>query len=391
LNIVLGVSGSIAAYRAADLARDMMREGWQVRVCLTEAASHFVSAELFEGLTGQPCLTGVFEEPIPGKMAHIDWARQADLLVIAPATANTINKLAAGVADDMLSTIALAFTGTVVMAPAMNPAMYLHEATQVSLKALAGRGVETIEPEGGIVACGEEGQGKFAAVPVILDAVRALAVRAGIFEGKKILITSGPTREPIDSVRYMSNESSGKMGFALARAAMRMGAEVSVVSGPTSEPAPFGAKIVRVQTASEMLAEATKLALDMDLIIGAAAVADYRAVHQERGKIRRSVGNISLELYPNPDIIASLAEFGKPTVAFSAEPNGGLEMAREKLVRKGVTAIAVNDISRGDIGFGSDFNEITLLFADGGKAESGRRTKLACAFWLLEQVARVSL
>ncbi|HAY15022.1 MAG TPA: bifunctional phosphopantothenoylcysteine decarboxylase/phosphopantothenate--cysteine ligase CoaBC, partial [Fimbriimonadaceae bacterium] len=222
--VVLGITGSVAAYRAADLARDLMRAGFTVRACLTEGAQEFVQPALFEALTGQPVLQSAFDEPEPGRMAHIDWARQADLLLIAPATAHTLNRLAAGIADDMLTTIALVYDGPVVVAPAMNPSMLAHPATQASLQTLQERGVVVVDPVGGLVACGEEGQGKLAANETILQTALAAAQQGKALAGQRVLITSGPTQEAIDDVRYLSNRSSGRMGAALAQAALMQGA-----------------------------------------------------------------------------------------------------------------------------------------------------------------------
>ncbi|MBI3721810.1 MAG: bifunctional phosphopantothenoylcysteine decarboxylase/phosphopantothenate--cysteine ligase CoaBC, partial [Fimbriimonas ginsengisoli] len=386
-NVVLGVCGSVAAYRAADLARELMRRGCTVRVCLTESAEKFVTRALFEALTGQPCLIGAFEEPESGRMAHIDCARQAGLLLIAPATANTIARLAAGVADDMLTTIASAYTGRMLIAPAMNPSMYASPALREALATLASRGAEIVEPAEGDVACGEQGQGKLASVERIAGVASVVLSASHALSGKKVLITSGPTREPIDSVRFVSNRSSGKMGSALARAALMMGADVTVVSGPSSAPLPIGATIVRVETAEEMLKGALARVKDADLVIGAAAVADYRPASPEKGKIRREAGRIELEMVANPDIIAALASAAKKgarVVGFAAEPGPDGEAARVKLARKGLFAIAVNDVSAPGIGFDADENELTLVWADGGEERSGRRSKLACALWLLE-------
>ncbi|MBX7133004.1 MAG: bifunctional phosphopantothenoylcysteine decarboxylase/phosphopantothenate--cysteine ligase CoaBC [Fimbriimonadaceae bacterium] len=388
-NAVLGVSGSVAAYRACDLARELMRRGFTVRVCLTDGAQKFVSAALFEALTGQPCLIDAFEEPERGRMAHIDWARQADVLVIAPATANAMNKLAAGIADDMLSTIALAFDGPWVIAPAMNPTMYASEPVQAALETLRARAAAFVEPDSGEVACGEQGQGKFAAVDRIADVVAEITARAQLFEGKHVVITSGPTQEPIDGVRYLSNRSSGKMGAALARAAFLMGARVTVVSGPSQIPTPIQATTIRVQTALEMRDAALSAAKDADLIIGAAAVADYRPEHPAAGKMRRSQDALDLRLIPNPDIIAELASQAKEdamVVGFAAEPTSDLAIAKEKVVRKRLHAIAANDVSVPGLGFGSDRNAVTLVFADGRVVESGVRSKLGCSIWLLEQL-----
>ena len=391
MNLVLGVSGSIAAYRAADLARDLMRQGFTVRVCLTDSAQKFVTASLFEALTGQPCLSDTFEEPQSGRMAHIDWARQADVVVIAPATANTINKIAGGIGDDMLTTIALATTSPLVIAPAMNPQMYVNETTQRSLDVLASRAALIVEPQEGDVACGEHGQGKLASNAEIAAAVKTVALRTKALSGKHVVITSGPTQEAIDDVRFLSNRSSGKMGAALARAALLMGARVSVVTGPVKVGYPLHTHIVRVQSAEQMLEASLEAGKDADIIIGAAAVADYRVANPVSGKMRRSEELISLQLVPNPDIIASLAKaFPQATVVgFAAEPSSDLSIAREKLIRKGIHAIAVNDVSQPGIGFDSDNNEITLITQDWQTVSSGRQSKLACALWLLERVAQV--
>ncbi len=390
-NVVLGVTGSIAAYRAADLARELMRGGCTVRVCLTPSAEKFVTRVLFESLTGQPCLVWAFDEPEAGRMAHIDWARQADLLVIAPATANILNKLAAGVADDMLSTIALAYTGPMLIAPAMNPAMLANDTTQESLRRLAARGVEIVQPTEGEVACGEHGQGKLASVSEIASAALALIGWTRSLRGRRVLITSGPTREPIDSVRFLSNRSSGKMGAALAKAALWMGAEVTVVTGPTSVPPPLGARVVRVETAQEMLAAASEEAPATDLILAVAAVADYRVAEPSRGKIRRTAEDLLLRLVPNPDVVAELGRIAKPgavLVGFAAEPTDDLAVAREKLERKGLHFIAANDVSRPGIGFESDENELVLIGRQGPPERSGTLSKIACAKWLLERVTR---
>lgn len=382
--VVLGVSGSVAAYRAADLARDLMRAGCEVRVCLTDAAQEFVRPALFEALTGHPCLIDTFEEPERGRMAHIDWARQADLLLIAPASANTLAKIAEGRGDDMLSTLALAYEGPLLIAPAMNPAMYLHPATQAHLEMLQERGAWMVEPVEGDVACGENGQGKLASnARIVEESLAALADRTRL-EGKHVVITSGPTQEAIDDVRFLSNRSSGKMGAAVAQVALSLGARVTVISGPTSVPLPRLANAVRVTSALEMRDAALTAAKDADWVIGVAAVADYRPANPVRGKMRRGEGDLQIELTPNPDIIAEVASANPQArvIAFAAEPSDDLQAAREKMRRKGVHAIAVNDVSRAEIGFESGENELTLLRADGEPSSSGRRSKLGCARWL---------
>ena len=388
-NIVLGVSGSISAYRACDLARDLMRAGHTVRACLTDSAQNFVTAVLFETLTGQPCLQDTFEEPERGRMAHIDWARQADLILLAPASANTLNKVANGIGDDMLTTLLLAAQGPLLIAPAMNPAMYTHPETQASIQKLTERGAFFIEPTEGDVASGETGQGKLAPNQTIVDAAKTILSRRELLNGKTILITSGPTQEPIDSVRYISNRSSGKMGQAMARAAQMMGANVILVSGPTSLPDPPNATTIKVKTAEEMLAACQQEAPKADWIIGLAAVADYKIENPSATKLRRNDEDLTLTLSPNPDIIGTLAKENptKKVIAFAAEPNSDPAYATEKMNRKGVAAIALNDISNPATTFGSDENELTLILKTGETSNSGRKSKLACSLWLLERLA----
>jgi phosphopantothenoylcysteine decarboxylase/phosphopantothenate--cysteine ligase len=389
-NAVLGVSGSVAAYRACDLARELMRRGFTVRACLTDSAEKFLSPALLEALTGQPCLIEAFDEPERGRMAHIDWARKADVLVVAPATANILAKLAAGIGDDMLTTVALAYSGPLVIAPAMNPTMFASDATQAAIATLKSRATLFVEPDSGEVACGEQGQGKFADIHRIADAVVAVADRSRLLKGQKVLITSGPTQEPIDDVRFVSNHSSGKMGAALARAALLLGAEVRVVTGPVSIPLPMEATVTRVQTALEMLEAATVIAKDADWIVAAAAVADYRPESVIRGKLRRSKQPLDLKLVPNPDIVAECAQVAKPTakvIGFAAEPSDDLAIAREKMARKGLFAIAANNIGEPGLGFGSDRNALTVILRDGEAVQSGVRSKLECALWLFELAA----
>ncbi len=385
-NIILGVSGSVAAYRAADLARELMRQGHSVRVCLTDSAQKFVTPALFEALTGQPCLVDTFEEPERGRMAHIDWARWAELILIAPATANTLSKIAFGLGEDMLTTLVLASTKPLLVAPAMNPTMYANPNTQEAMLRLRAKGVQLVEPVEGDVACGENGQGKLASVDHIVRSVQAFLSRGQRLKDWRVLLTSGPTQEPIDAVRYLTNRSSGKMGVALAQAALLLGAEVTVVCGPSRATMPGQAKIVSVRTALQMHDAAVALAPKADLIIGVAAVADYRPAQVSTGKVRRSSEPISLDLVPNPDIIAAvaLANPRATVVGFAAEPGPDISVAQAKLERKGLFALAINDIQKEGVAFESDSNEIRLLFRDGRVVESGLLPKLECALWLLE-------
>ena len=387
-NIVVGVSGSVAAYRAADLCRELMRSGHVVRVCLTDSAQQFVLPALFEALTGQPCLTNTFQEPDPGHMAHIEWARWADLILIAPATANTIVKIGFGLGDDMLTTLVIAATCPIIVAPAMNPTMYTNANTQEAMTRLRSIATTFVEPTEGDVACGENGQGKLASIATITAAANAVVARGTRLKGWKVLITSGPTQEPIDIVRFLSNRSSGKMGSALARAALLLGAEVTVVTGPVREPLPSAARIIRVRTALEMLEQAKPYARTADLIIGAAAVADYRVEDASETKLRRTEDVMNLKLVPNPDIIATLAELNptKSIVGFAAEPSTDLESARAKLERKHLFALAMNNVSDPTVGFESDANELHLVTRDGRELSSGRQSKLECAIWLLESL-----
>jgi len=311
------------------------------------------------------------------------------LLLIAPATANTINKIAAGVGEDMLTTIALAFQGPIVVCPAMNPTMYAQDSVQEALQTLRKRGGFVLEPTEGEVACGEQGQGKLASnSEIVLFVQKVLGVTRRL-AGKKVLITSGPTQEPIDIARYVSNRSSGRMGAALARAALLMGAEVTVVTGPTQVALPGAAQVIPVRTASQMLDAALPIARNADWIIGAAAVADYRPESPSEGKIRRSTEAIELKLIPNPDVIAELARVapqGTKVVGFAAEPSLDPTIAQEKMARKHLTAIAANDVSQSGQGFESETNRLMLHTADGKSLDSGLVSKFECALWLFEQL-----
>jgi len=390
-NAILGVCGSVAAYRAADLARELMRHGFTVRVCLTGAAQHFVTAELFEALTGQACVSDVFDEPARGRMAHIDWARWANVVVVAPATSTTLSRLAYGIGEDMLTALALATKAPLVLAPAMNPTMHASDPTQGALRILRGRAAVVVEPVEGDVACGENGQGKLASTQTIVEAIAAVTNRSQILDDKNVLITSGPTHEALDDVRILTNRSSGKMGAALGRAALLLGGKVAIVSGPSTAPLPMQAEIVRVKTALEMLAEVERLAPEADVIIGAAAVADYRPAERIQGKVRRTDSEMTLKLVPNPDILAAAVAKAKPgctIIGFAAEPSDHADVARQKLAAKGLSAVAMNDISRTDAGFESDNNELTLLLPDGKSVSSGHHSKLECALWLLESVCK---
>ncbi len=387
--VIVGVTGSVAAYRAADVCRELMRRGFSVRVCLSRSAEQFVSRALFEALTGEPAVTEVFDEPIRGRMAHIDWAREAECILVCPATANAIALLADGRAEDMFTTLVSASDAPLVIAPAMNPQMFASEANLANLARLRSRGAVVVEPAEGDVACGEQGQGKLASIDAIVDAVAQAAFRSELLDGKHVVITAGPTREAIDPVRYLSNRSSGKMGFALARAALAMGAKVTLVTGPVSIIPPPKAAVIRVETAAEMLEATLAACASADLLVGAAAVADYRAAGASSEKIKKA-DTISINLVPNADILLAARERYPhlSIIGFAAETHGHQEYALKKLNDKRLQGIVVNDVSRADIGFDADDNEGVLYFSDGRQVELRQDSKFNIARIILEAAAK---
>lgn len=385
--VIVGVTGSVAAYKSADIVRELMRSGFSVRVCLTRAAEEFVTPTLFEALTGNPCLTHVFDEPVPGRMAHIDWARDASAILICPATANAVAQIANGQAADMLGSILVATDAPVVIAPAMNPQMYASESVQLNLRTLRARGCEVVEPTVGDVACGEFGQGRLASVDRVVSAVASAAYRSQLFAKVSVLVTAGPTHEPVDAVRYLANRSSGKMGYAVAKMLLQMGADVTLVSGPTGLTPPPAAKTIKVQTAEEMLAACKEVAGGCSLAVCAAAVGDFRAKDVHTSKLKNKSGVI-VELAPNPDVIQGIREANPAirVVGFAAETDCHVDNAQSKLREKGLFAIALNRVDDPTIGFDSDENELTLFFAAGSSKQIDRSSKLNVARVLLEAV-----
>ena len=384
--ILLGVSGGIAAYKAVELVRLATRAGHSVRVVQTPAAQRFVGAATFEGITGAPVLTDEFErdpargaypgEPAPDHdpISHLELVRRCDAYVIAPASANTIAKLAAGLADNLLTSAALACTSPLVIAPAMNNAMYEHAATRANLETLRARGATIVEPGTGALASkGEWGVGRLAEPVDILAAIEAVlepredyAPRS--LDGLRVLVTAGGTREPIDSVRYVGNRSSGRMGFAVAEEAAARGADVTVIAANVLLPRAETVRYQDVETAAEMEEAARRLFPDADVLVMAAAVADFRPPHAAAQKLSKTGrDSLELKLEPTTDILASLSGERRPgqmLVGFAAEHGeGGVERARGKLERKGLDAVVVNDISRDDIGFDADENEVTIVTA----------------------------
>jgi len=363
-HVLLGVTGSIAAYKTADWVRRMMRQSARVTVVMTHSAERFVSGRTFAALSGGPVYSEMFTPQPDGTMAHIDLSREADLFLIAPATAHTIARLAVGLADDLLTTLALAAKIPVLICPAMNPAMYAHPATQKNLGVLREFGYEIIEPGTGSMACGEEGAGRLAAWPEVEERLLAKLCDQDL-AGKTVVCTAGPTREAIDPVRYLSNRSSGKMGYALARTAARRGASVILISGPVNLPDPPMVTTIRVTTAGEMREQVLAHADRADIVIKAAAVADYRPGQQHSHKLKKDGSPLALALQENPDILAELGRT-RPNpngliIGFAAESRNHEQEAQRKLLSKNADLIIVNDILGRQTGFDVDTNQVILV------------------------------
>ncbi|MBI4333359.1 MAG: bifunctional phosphopantothenoylcysteine decarboxylase/phosphopantothenate--cysteine ligase CoaBC [Chloroflexi bacterium] len=365
--IVLGITGSIAAYKGADLASRLTQEGAVVEVVMTKEAQEFITPVALGALTRRPVVSDMFHHAASHQITHVNLGQKADIVVVAPATANIIAKLAAGIGDDELTCTVLATQSPVLIAPAMHAAMYLNRVTQDNIGRLKERGVSFVGPVEGRLASGHFGPGRFAENTDIIGAIHQILGRKGNLAGKRIVVTAGGTQEPIDPVRYITNRSSGKMGFAIAAAARDRGAEVTLVTAPVSLAAPYGVKIVRVNTAAEMFEAVAAATASADGLIMAAAVADYHVASAAANKIKRERGTLTLELAPNPDILESVkGDFAR--VGFAAESENLIENARKKLEKKRLDLIVANDISATDSGFGSDNNRVTLLSA-GGKVE----------------------
>lgn len=370
--VVLGVTGSIAAYKACELASRMKEYGATVRAVLSRAALSFVGPASFEGITGQPVITEMFDPVQNPEIEHIAVARRAGLFLVAPATANVIAKAAHGIADDWLTTTLLATRSPILFAPAMNTQMYLHPATQENIALLKARGCHFVGPGAGQLACGEVGPGRLIEPLPILEAAAVLLSEDKSLAGKQVLLTSGANHEPMDPVRFIGNRSSGKMGYAIALEALRRGAKVTVISGPCDVAPPHAAETVRVQTAEEMLAAVESRFESADIFIAAAAVADYRVDMPRAEKHKRSGAVQSVTLVPNPDIAADMGRRkrkGQVSVGFAAETNDIVAHAAEKLARKKLDLIVANEVGVADSGFGTDTNRAWLL-APGRDAEA---------------------
>src|SRR5438093_587685 len=385
--LILGVTGSIAAYKAVYLLRELTRAGARVSVCLSEHAREFVGPLTFRTLSGRPVLSDLFDPQSDAAVEHVARAERAHAVIVAPATANLLGKAAAGIADDFLTTLLLAARCPVVMAPAMDGGMWEHPAVVANVATLRGRGVTVLEPDAGALASGLSARGRLPEADVIVEALlTALTVRRDL-DGQRVVVTAGPTREPIDPVRYISNRSSGRMGYALAAAAARRGALVTLVSGPTTLMPPTAATFVPVQTAEQMREAVLRHAAGSAVVIKAAAVADYRVRNAADQKIKGK-RDLTLDLTPNADILAEVAarDTGAFIVGFAAETNDVVANARAKLEAKGIDLLVANDVSRRDIGFDAEENEVLLLDRWGGSRALPRMAKTAVADAILDEI-----
>lgn len=365
-NILLGVSGGIAAYKSAELVRQLQAQGATVRVIMTRGAQAFITPLTLQALSGNPVHTELLDSEAEQGMGHIELARWADLLLIAPATADLISRLANGAADDLLTTVALATAAPKLIAPAMNQQMWADPATVKNIATLKNVGMSLVGPAEGEQACGDVGPGRMEQPELITNRAAACFI-SGTLQGKRIVISAGPTREALDPVRYISNHSSGKMGFALARAAVDAGAKTVLVSGPVALDTPDHVARINVESATQMLEHCREQCENTDIFIACAAVADYRPAQIEGQKIKKGGEHISLALVRNPDIVATIAgSMNRPfTVGFAAETRDVEAYARGKMENKGLDMIVANDVSQSDIGFNSDDNEVSVIWPEG--------------------------
>jgi phosphopantothenoylcysteine decarboxylase/phosphopantothenate--cysteine ligase len=367
--VVLGVTGGIGAYKACEVARELMRRGCRVKTVMTAAAQRFVTPLTFRTLTGEPVAVSLWDDE-PGRVHHVSLAQEADVFAIVPCTANVMAKLVHGRADDILTTTALATEAPIVVAPAMNTRMWLKEITQRNVSALASRGVVFVAPGTGDLACGDVGEGRLAAISEIVDAVMDALSQARSLAGVRVLVTAGPTREPIDAVRFIGNRSSGRQGYAIAEEAARRGAVVALVSGPTSLPDPYGVTTVRVETAEEMHAAVEAVYGDADVVIAAAAVADFRPVSPAAEKLKKETAPAAVELERTVDILAGLGgrKGSRILVGFAAETADLVSYARGKLAAKNLDLVVANDVSEPGAGFDTTTNRVVLVTAEGAEA-----------------------
>ncbi|MCM3732224.1 bifunctional phosphopantothenoylcysteine decarboxylase/phosphopantothenate--cysteine ligase CoaBC [Fictibacillus nanhaiensis] len=391
--VLLAVTGGIAAYKAATVASKLYQSGYEVKVILTESAQKFITPLTFQTLTRQVVFTDTFEEKDPSVVSHIEIADWADLVLIAPATANAIGKLANGIADDMLTTTLLATKADVLIAPAMNVNMFNHPAVKKNMETLASYGWRFIEPNEGLLACGWIGKGRLAEPEELIDSVHAYFQEKNeesslTLSGKKVMVTAGPTREELDPVRYFTNHSSGKMGYAIAAAAKKLGADVTLVTGPTSLEVPSGIKVERVTSAKEMFDQALSLYAEQDVVIKCAAVADYTPVTVHSNKFKKKNDTWTIELKKTDDILQALGDRKEHQilVGFAAETENLEDYAKDKLKRKNLDMVVGNDVSKEGSGFGSDTNEIIMIKKDGSVCPLPILSKEKAAREILEEV-----
>jgi phosphopantothenoylcysteine decarboxylase / phosphopantothenate---cysteine ligase len=396
MRITLGVTGGVAAYKAAELVRRLQQDGFTVQVVMTRGAREFITPLTFAALSGQKVITDLFAESsgeanLESAIEHIAVAQRTDLLLVAPATADILAKFARGIADDFLTTLYLASTAPVVVAPAMNVNMWNHAATQENVEMLRARGVKIVDPDEGYLACGMTGAGRLAGQEAIVAAVNEALHAVRDLVGDKVLVTAGPTRENVDPVRYLTNHSSGKMGYAVAEAAARRGARVILVSGPTSLEAPPGVECIDVQSAEEMHRAVLQKVADSSIAIFAAAVADYRPAEPSGQKIKRVPESMSISLEPTPDILASVArnKGDRFIVGFAAETDHVAENARKKLAAKNADLMVANDVTAEGAGFDHDTNVVTLFARDGRDLALPRMSKSEVAQRILDEVVRL--
>jgi phosphopantothenoylcysteine decarboxylase / phosphopantothenate---cysteine ligase len=391
--VALGIAGGIGAYKAVEVARGLQKRGHDVAAVMTRAATRFVGELTLEAITRRRVITSQWTRGANADIEHISLASDIALLLVAPATANIIGKFAAGIADDFLTNLYLATRAPVVLAPAMNTNMLEHPAVRANLDVLGARGVRFVDPAAGYLACGWVGKGRLAEPDEIVEAAETILRPSGALLGRLVLVTAGPTFEDLDDVRYIGNRSSGKMGYAVAAEAVTRGARVILVSGPTMIAPPAGAELVRVRSAEQMSTVVQRHALDADIVVMAAAVADYTPEQRASGKIEKSEGPLALSLVRTPDILAELgrARGGQPRpvlIGFAAESGNPVERGREKLLRKGADLIVANDISTEGLGFDSDLNAATLISRDGTEAfPAGLKTALAAT--ILDRAERL--
>lgn len=386
---IVGVTGGIAAYKAAELVSRLHKAGAEVHVAMTKSAAEFITPLTLHSLSGHPVHVGMFGEATLGKVEHIALAQIADAVIVAPATANMLAKMAMGLADDFLSTVLLAVQSPVFVAPAMNHAMYHHAATQENIQRLQARGVQIIGPAQGWQACGTEGDGRMSEPAQIMEHVVAFFGQRSLLAGKKALVTAGGTQEPVDPVRFIGNRSSGRMGYAVAQALHEAGAETVLVSAPTALPVPTGVAHVPVMTALEMFGAVLTRFADVDIVVKAAAVADYRPSVQAEQKIKKDGTSLHIDLVLNPDILAELGQrkTNQVLVGFAAETENLLTNAQSKMHRKRVDMLVANDVTKPGAGFGSATNIVSFLFPDGRKIDLPQMDKLEIARRLVREIA----